>query len=577
MSRNTTQLINSILFGTAFFATSAAHAANDPSEPTRVIVKFKPGVSDAAKASFRTQHGLRAARNPIRGVEVLRISANDTADEVVGRIMTSQGALVEFVEADREVRPTYLPNDPQAASEWHLDKIGALAAWDTAQGSGVITAICDSGVDANTGDLPLIPGWNVVSGTTDTSAVYWHGTSVAGAAGAIGNNGTKVAGVSMGGSIMPVRVTNALNGNAYFSDIAAGITWASEHGARTAVVAYADAACSLAIQDAAEGMFALGGLVIAASGNDGYERYCEHPRSVVLVSATNALDQRPLWSTYGRHVDLAAPGDGIVTLYGSGTQSLSGTSFAAPVVAGALGLIWSANPALDPTQARSLLLDATVDLGAPGFDADFGFGRLDVARAVESARTFTPDVTAPSAPANLTLTSELNVSTGRLELVARWEASTDDRRVDEYELYRDGVPVASTKSLSAADSSVAPNTSHAYTVRALDGTGNASAPSAEVVAISPPVAQILSSAVVAKSGTTARIHVETNVAATAYVLYGKRRIGLTSVSAKTSLGTSLDVNLSGLSTKTEYLYQVIIESDFGVAASAVSSFKTATR
>jgi len=114
----------------------------------------------------------------------------------------------------------------------------------------------------------LVPGWNVVSNNSNTSPVMFHGTSVAGVVAATSNNSTGVASVAWDAKIMPIRITNESNGWASTSNMADGILWAADHGARVANISYNISANSSLRNDAAQYMRSKGGLVVGAAGND---------------------------------------------------------------------------------------------------------------------------------------------------------------------------------------------------------------------------------------------------------------------------------------------------------------------
>jgi subtilisin family serine protease len=117
-----------------------------------------------------------------------------------------------------------------------LNKIQAPAAWSTTTGSSsIIVAIIDTGIDPSHPDLAskLVAGWNTYDNSSNWGDYYGHGTKVAGTVAAVSNNGVGVASVCWNCLIMPVRAA-ANDGNATFSSLAAGLTWAADHGARVA-------------------------------------------------------------------------------------------------------------------------------------------------------------------------------------------------------------------------------------------------------------------------------------------------------------------------------------------------------
>ena len=188
---------------------------------------------------------------------------------------------------------------------------------------------------------------------------------------------------------MPVKVLDEY-GSGWYSDVAAGIVYAADHGAKIINVSLGGSALSQTLCDAvAYASRTTGALVVAAAGNTGgsvlYPAACDH---VLAVAATDLEDQRPYFSNFGPQIDLAAPGVNIYsTWYQTGLQvsgyfTKTGTSMASPQVAGVAALVWSRWPAWTPDQVAQRLLDTAVDLGEPGWDAYTGWGRLDAAAAV---------------------------------------------------------------------------------------------------------------------------------------------------------------------------------------------------
>src|SRR5262249_11363078 len=116
-------------------------------------------------------------------------------------------------------------------------------------------------------------------------------------------------------------------------------------------------------------------------------------------------DQLSGFSNYGNWIDMSAPGESIYNLWvGDGTATLSGTSMASPHVAGAGALVRALNPQLSNLQSRLVLRHASDDLGLPGFDIQFGWGRLDIHKAVDTARSIKLSKTKPSAGETVSIT-----------------------------------------------------------------------------------------------------------------------------------------------------------------------------
>lgn len=362
--------------------------------PDELLVGFDASLSGVEAQDAYVSAGAEAVER-IRQLRVHRIRVSPSL------LQASQSALagspgVRFVERHELFAPTMVPDDGSYASEWHLQKIGAPAAWDVAAGAAdVIIAILDSGVDPHHPDLAakLVPGYNFWDNNTNTADVYGHGTAVAGTAAAIGNNGIGVAGVAWQSRIMPIRVTST-TGYASTSAVANGLTWAVDHGARVMNVSFGGVAASSTITQAAKYVAGKGGVVVAAAGNCGCVDSTADNPYIISVSATDQRDALASWSSSGNYVDVAAPGVGILTTYnGGGYGSASGTSFSSPITAGVVALMASASPALTPPDIERLLKANADDLGTGGWDASFGFGRINAFRAVAAAAGSSPSPT----------------------------------------------------------------------------------------------------------------------------------------------------------------------------------------
>ncbi len=263
-------------------------------------------------------------------------------------------------------------------------------------GAVVTIAIIDTGVDLTHSDLAanLVSGYDFVDLDTTPQDGNGHGTNVAGIA-AAPLNGIGISGVAPWAKILPVRVLDDW-GSGYTSDVAAGITYAAD---RAQVLnlslgsIYDDATLRDAINYAAN---TKGRLVVAASGNCGDADYpyngctamnqASYPAAysnVLAVAAVDNSNAHASFSTSGSYVDVSAPGVDIYStnLYGSYFAE-SGTSQAAPHVAGLAALIWAKNPSYTAAQVWNRITSTAVDLGPAGRDNVFGSGRIDVKRAL---------------------------------------------------------------------------------------------------------------------------------------------------------------------------------------------------
>ena len=190
------------------------------------------------------------------------------------------------------------------------------------------------------------------------------------------NNGTGIAGVAYAGArIMPVQVLGA-NGLGRDSDIIEGLVWAADHHANVILMSFAGAGYSSALQKAIDYAWAKGSIVVAATGNNGSAAptYPAGDAKVVGVSATDSSDR--LWggSNYGKSAFLAAPGVDIEADAAGGTVSVTGTSAAAAIVAGAAALVLAA----DPKASNATVVGRLARTAArAGTRTQTGNGRLD--------------------------------------------------------------------------------------------------------------------------------------------------------------------------------------------------------
>lgn len=426
------------LAGTLFaWGSATAEPVDKPFISGRVLVQPNAGLSATQFEEILKQHGGRSLGR-LRNLPVHVVEVPVNAEDAVARAL-SRNPNVKFAEKDLLLSPDSTPNDPQFGSEWHLAKVQAPTAWDSSLGNGVIVAVLDSGVDPTHPDLvnKLVPGWNLYDNNADTRDVYGHGTKVAGVIGAETNNAVGVASVAAGASIMPVRVA-AVTGSAASSTLASGLTWAADHGAKVANMSFA-VAYSATVTSGVQYFRNKGGVAVCAAGNTGAFDATAENAYMITAGATTSTDGIASFSTSGAFVDVSAPGSSILTTTnGGGYASVSGTSFSSPCTAGVVALMMAANPALPPAQLEALLMDTADDLGAPGWDASFGRGRVNAARAVAAAAAAKAlDSQAPSvsiaSPVGGTVTGVVPVSA----------TATDNVGVSRVDLYANGTMVGS--------------------------------------------------------------------------------------------------------------------------------------
>jgi subtilisin family serine protease len=313
-------------------------------------------------------------------------------DAAVARMDNRLGRQSEAVLTEEQDAPVHLlaTNDPLRGDQWAFNAVDFESAWKSSTGAGVIVAVVDTGVRGTHQDLAgsVIPGTDLASdaatydgarnGEVDPGG---HGTHVAGIIAAHPNNGVGIAGAAPGVKIMPIRVLDA-NGSGSSSDVAQGIIWAVDHGARVINVSLGGGpspGMRVAIQ------YALAHQVVtfAAAGNS-YQSgntptYPAAYPEAVAVGAINGYLQHASFSNTGGYVDIVAPGDLIWSTYGSGNAQyalMSGTSMATPYATATAALLLGENRKLTATQLIHAIEATAVDLGAAKHDAVFGWGLI---------------------------------------------------------------------------------------------------------------------------------------------------------------------------------------------------------
>jgi serine protease len=368
-----------------------------------------PGLIEVELRSAAALPGVEVSRDSVEDDEFgdafrretdveLRVDPADEA-EVLAQLRARSD--VVWAEPVTKVQALWLPDDPDFAKQWHLKAAGAEQAWDVTRGEGVTVAVIDTGI-APVDDLDplrIVPGWNFISRTADARDDNGHGTHVAGTIAQSTGNGKGVAGMAPLARLMPIKVLSA-RGSGTSHDIAAGIRWAVDHGARVLNLSLGGGARSFAMESAVNYAHRRGVLVVCAAGNSG-SRGVSYPAAYsgsLAVSAVGPQGRAAPYTTYGPQVALAAPGGDKSQGEEAGVlqQTLAeddrarfayrwfqGTSMATPHVAGAAALVESLGITAPGAVERLLLSTAKTP---PEANAEkYGAGLLDAAAAVRKA------------------------------------------------------------------------------------------------------------------------------------------------------------------------------------------------
>lgn len=367
----------------------ATAAAQDAGEESSLLVRVRPGADAAA---LHRQAGGRFLHR-IDGIDVDVVAVPSSS---VAAAVTTYRAMpdVVYAEPNRRVRISASPNDEFVREQYALSRIGARRGWSRygnlwRRTGGARIAIIDSGIDTFHPELaPKITHCrSFLTGTGSSVAAcqdsHVHGTHVAGIAAATANNRVGIAGVAFDAEIMALQVINS-SGYGFTADVAAAIVYAGRNRAKVANYSFSAPTSSRAERDAVAYAASRGVVQVGAAGNTG-ARGVEYPAAlgqVIAVSGTNSSDKLASYSTYGRQVEVAAPGTAILStlpgnvLYGY----LDGTSMAAPHVTGLAALL--REKGYSKRRTRKLIRERASDLGPSGRDEQYGFGRIHVAASL---------------------------------------------------------------------------------------------------------------------------------------------------------------------------------------------------
>ena len=195
---------------------------------------------------------------------------------------------MRYVEVDGAVHALDTAPDPGRAGQWGMDAVGAPLAWGVTRGAGIVVAVVDTGV-APAPDLEgrLLAGWNVLEGSADAVDDNGHGTHVAGTIGENADNGLAEVGLAPEVSLLPVKVLDA-SGSGTDADVATGIVWAADHGARVLNLSLGGDTSSRLLSDAVRYATAHGVLIVAAAGNESGP--VGYPARIATVLGVGAVD-----------------------------------------------------------------------------------------------------------------------------------------------------------------------------------------------------------------------------------------------------------------------------------------------
>jgi len=403
--------------------------------PGYLLVQPAPGHASALEALHSSEGATVQKRFPHTGnLQLVKVPSHADLDALMARYRATPH--VVLVEPDYWVEAASASNDPyfSAGNQWALENVGrpggvadadidAAPAWNiTTSASNIVVAVVDSGVrythqdlasnmwvnpneiphngidDDHNGLVDDLHGINAITGSGDPMDDLGHGTKVAGAMGAIGNNGLGIAGVAWNIQIMACKFLDA-QGSGTISDAVQCIDYARAHGAKIINASFVTTSYSSSLEAAIRICQSEGIIVVAAAGNRGTDNdTCPaYPASydldnIVSVTATTRSDGFAGYNFGLTSVDLGAPGREILSTTRDSDSSYGyehGTSIAVPFVSGTLALMMAHHGEQNYATLIASLLAATDPL--PSLDGKCASGgRLNLLRALLSLQPQRP-------------------------------------------------------------------------------------------------------------------------------------------------------------------------------------------
>ena len=384
------------IFGFVLFVVQAVAQAND--NGGRRIVVFSDALNDAAENEIITHAGGARLKNlDLIGAKAVWVPDRSAAAKLAaspGVVRVDNDVLVEALLKEGLAQGRIII---QAAEllPWGIDRIDAELVWPSGNSADSIkVGVIDTGISNKHPDLlaNVKGGVNTINSRKSWNDDNGHGSHVAGIIAALDND-IGVIGVGPAIDLYAIKALNA-SGSGYLSDIIEGIQWAIANNIRVINMSLGTTSDIQSFHDAVAAAKSAGIVTVAAAGNSGGAVIFPAAYSeTIAVSATDQNNVLAPWSSRGPAVDLSAPGVSIYSTYkGTGYATLSGTSMAAPHVAGATALVLNtpvgfydanADGIWNPDEVQKKLQDRTVDMGTSGFDNFYGWGLVNAFAATQ--------------------------------------------------------------------------------------------------------------------------------------------------------------------------------------------------
>lgn len=362
------------------------------------LVKYSEGARILSEIKY--SEGLKERKQVTEEIDKLVFEAEQ--EEVAIQKALENQPFVERVERDVERYLLEAPNDPYFTTQWWLPHVQAPSMWSLASATqkDAVVAVIDTGIEGSHEDLKnrIAPGgYNFFHDDDDVTDIHGHGTGVAGVVAAEMSNGVGGVGVSgnFNTSVLPLKVFHT-GDISYVSTLIQAIDYAVAQEVDVINLSLGGPQVSTLENEAIQGAIEAGIVVVAAAGNEALKgnpiNYPAAYDNVFSIGAVNRQNARASFSTYNEFVDFVAPGESITTTGLQGKYvSANGTSYAAPIVSGAVAAMRALDSSLTIEEIKGLLKTTAIDLGAPGRDLHYGEGLIDLEAVSEILQPFSVD------------------------------------------------------------------------------------------------------------------------------------------------------------------------------------------
>lgn len=321
-------------------------------------------------------------------------------DPAMLELLQEEG-LITWAEPDREVTLFTEPDaeETEEASLWHLDLLDLDGAEQLGCcGQEIWVGVIDSGVNAHRELVhALLPGYDFLHETEDVTDNIGHGTFVSGLI-AAAEDGSGITGAAPEAKIVPLKAFDE-GETTRVSDICKAIYSAVDtYGCRVLNMSFGVKTNSTALATAITYAQDRNVICVASVGNLG-NGTLYYPAALAGVIGVGAVDEDSAIASFSQRnesVFVMAPGKAVTSTAADGDYTVkSGTSFSAPLVTGVVARLLCADESLTGQQVQHLLAASAVDLGEPGYDVLYGYGRVCVTDAMTLLLADTPYFISP--------------------------------------------------------------------------------------------------------------------------------------------------------------------------------------